>query len=67
MTAWRQAIELSIGEDDSARPVFDSPLASGTGEPRRAGADAAGLSERPILLCGKSILGGTSSDGPALR
>ena len=66
MTASRQAVELSIGER-ICRSWIRSRVANGTGEPGRAGADAAGLSGRPVFLCGGSSLGSASSDRPALR
>jgi hypothetical protein len=49
MTAWRQAIELSIGDEDVARcgeVGYDNAVANGAGEPGAAGADAVGLYER---------------------
>ena len=44
----------------------DCPLANGTGEPGRAGADAAGLPGRALLFQGGAGRGGAPSDRPAL-
>jgi hypothetical protein len=50
MAAWRQAIELAIGEEDFGGFGRDCSLADGTGEAGRAGADAAGLPGRPVVF-----------------
>ena len=67
MTAWRRAIELSIGEDHLATLVSITRVRELNLRAVLSGHDIAGLSERPVLLCGGALLGGPSSDGPALR
>ena len=54
MAAWRRAIELSLGDADTAKL---RSIAQSRTEPGRAGADAARLSGRPVVLCGGSPLG----------
>ena len=67
MTAWRQAIELSIGEDDLARLVS---IARSRAEPASRVERARMLlayRKDPSFFAVSQSYGGTSSDGPALR
>src|SRR6201989_1972496 len=46
---------------------IDRAIANRTSKPGRAGADIAGLSGRPRVLCGRVAAGSASSDRAALR